>query len=566
MGARTARRRTIPFYAPRRVPQAFPPSYLRARVRPLVPGLLANAALTALAATPALPEEVRDAARQRSEAEGAEILERSQQIFFDEPGLDTLLIRAISRSARRLTTMGRAYLRARIDLRLDHSGRAARMLPLVPRRGYDSLMTSWLAIGTALGQFRGGEVHTHTYHDSGVAAPEGPDLPLPEGHPTSQVRRLDAPTSLGDMAADIDDLYWAMTWGQSLKITRVGQGETRRWLVSLPGTDHMTMESTPNPADIATNIREVLNVPSAMRVGVVEALHRAMRADGVPRGSWAKEPVLICGHSQGGMIATALAAGDPEDVGVDVRGVLALGSPSRRYSIRDDVTMVSVVHDQDVIPSTDGTPQRVSDHRVTVGRRLVRPRQGALYYAHSSSTYTETVRQVERKTAVAPWGRVPEAVQRLQEFLPRSGEPTRVTIAEIWQEVLEPERRDRWDTYIALDRPDWEPAEFDEDWSPAPLVTLPAVELPDLSALQDRATHAVEEWTQGVATMTDDLRSAVDDTLHRWVPGTLARSGRVGDDEGGSALVDQGRDEADGTGAHPPTGGSTTDATEGEAP
>lgn len=569
--ARIPRRRTIPFYALRRVPQAFPPSYLRQRVRPLLPGLLGNAVLNGLSSLAALPQEVRDAARNRSEAEGADLLERSQRIFFDEPGLDTLLIRQVSTAARRLTGVGRAYLKTRIALHLDHSGRAARMLPLMPRRGYDSLMTSWLAIGTAIGQFRGGEVHTHTFFDSGVPAPRGPSLELPEGHPAPQVRRFEAPTSLGDMAADIDDLYWAMAYGQPIKITRVGQGERRRWLVSMPGTDHLTADSVANPADIETNIREVLNVPSAIRVGVVKAVHRAMRADGVLPERWASEPVMVCGHSQGGMVATALAAADPGEVGLDVRGVLTLGSPSRRFVIRDDVTMVSVVHDQDVIPSTDGTPQRVRDHRVSVGRRLVRPRQGALYYAHSSSTYTETVRQVERKTTVAPWGKVPEAVQTLQAFLPGEGEPTRVSIAEIWQDVLEPGRRDRWDTYIALDRNQWEPADFDEEWRPAPLVSLPAVELPDLSELQDLATHTVEGWTQGVASVTEDLRAAVDGTLHRLVPTAAARGTGAGagggsavpggvapatattpTDEGGAALMDGVEDDGSADGAPEP--------------
>lgn len=538
MGARAARRRTIPFYAPRRVPQSFPPSYLRARIGPLVPGLIGNVLLTGITSAPGMPAEIRQAAKERSEEEGAHVLEVAQQIFFDEPGLDTLLVRSISRVSRKITNLGRAYLHTRIALHLDHSGRASQMLHLVPRRGYDSLMTMWLAVGTALGTFRGGEVHARAFHDSGVPAPQGPTLALPEGHPTPQVRRLDAPRSLGDMAADIDDLYWAMAWGQPVKITRVGQGEHRRWLVSLPGTDHMLGDTTPNPADIETNIREVLNVPSAMRVGLVKALHQAMRADGVPRERWALEPVLMCGHSQAGIVATALAAARPEDVGVNVRGVLALGSPSRRFVIRDDVTMVSVVHDQDVIPSTDGTPQRARDHRVIVGRRLVRPRQGALYYAHSSTTYTETVRQVERKTRVAPWGRVPEAIHALQAFLPGEAEPVRVWLHDIWQDVLEPTPRDRWDTYIALDRPDWEPADYEEDWAPAPLVSLPPVELPDLSEIQERATHVVEEWTQGVASRTDELRSAVDETLRRIVPGAVTRGAGGGMDEGGHALVD----------------------------
>lgn len=565
------------FYPSRRVPQAFPPSYLYTRLAPLVPALAANAVLAGVVELGVLPARMRAALRTRVEEDGAEILERSQRMFFDAPGLDTLLVRSVAASARKVTSIGRAYLRARIRLHADRDGRAATMLPLVPRRGYDSLMTSMLAVGTALGQFRGGEVHARAFFDSGVPAPDGPHLPLPEGHPTPAVRRFDAPTSLGDMAADIDDLYWVMAYGQAVKITRVGQGEARRWLVSLPGTDHMTGPSTPNPADTETNIREVLNVPSAMRIGTVQALHAAMRADGVPKDRWSREPVLICGHSQGGMVATALAAGDPGTVGVDVTAVLSLGTPSRRLRIRPDVTMLAVAHDQDVVPSIDGTPQRAPDQRVTIGRRLVRPRRGPLYYAHSSATYTETVRQAERKATVAPWGRAAETVAKLREFLPREGEPVRVLIFDVWQDLLEPTTRDTWNTYVEIDRPDWEPVDYAEEWEPNPLITLPEItlpdlnqvlpdlsqvvpngteaidrlrgewraelaELPDLSVLQERANERAEEVGRSLASAAEELRGVVDSVLRR------------NGDGGGAGGRDRGT--AGDAAAHPaPTGG-----------
>lgn len=582
------------FYPSRRVPQAFPPSYLHVRLAPLVPALAANAVLAGLSELGIMPPRMRQALRARVEEDGAEILERSQRVFFDDPGLDTLLIRSVSASARKLTTLGRAYLRARIALHADRDGRAATMLPLVPRRGYDSLMTSMLAVGTALGQFRGGKVHARAFYDSGVPAPEGPLLPLPEGHPTPAVRRFDAPDSLGDLAADIDDLYWVMAYGQAVKITRVGTDGDRRWLVSLPGTDHMMGPSTPNPADTETNIREVLNVPSAMRIGTLQALHAAMRADGVPRDRWSSEPVLICGHSQGGMVATALAAADPEAVGANVTAVLALGTPSRRLRIRPDVTMLAVAHDQDVVPSIDGTPQRVPDQRVTIGRRLVRPRRGPLYYAHSSATYTETVRQAERKASVAPWGRAAETVAKLRDFLPREGEPTRVLIFDIWQELLEPTTRDTWNTYVEIDRPDWEPVDYPEAWAPNPLVTLPDLsrvvpngaevvdrlrdewrsgleDLPDLSVLQERATGRVEEVGRSLASAAEDLRSTVDSVLGRapHPSGTSASAPTGAVDEGdagsaGSVGTDAGADAPTPTGSGAGSGSAPdSDETEG---
>ncbi len=53
----------------------------------------------------------------------------------------------------------------------------------------------------------------------------------------------------------------------------------------------------------------MLGLESAMGVGVVRALHAAMERDGVPADRWTREPVLICGHSQGGIVAAALASG-----------------------------------------------------------------------------------------------------------------------------------------------------------------------------------------------------------------------------------------------------------------
>ena len=104
------------------------------------------------------------------------------------------------------------------------------------------------------------------------------------------------------------------------------------------------------------------------------------------------------------------------------------------------------------MPSLDGSPDRAPDRRVTVGRSLVRPRTRPLYYAHSSSTYTETVRLLERKVRVTPWGRLASSMAALQDFLPTPGEVTRVMHYEIWQDILTPTPEGTWDTVAALER------------------------------------------------------------------------------------------------------------------
>ncbi|QWW19486.1 alpha/beta hydrolase [Schaalia sp. 19OD2882] len=539
------KRRRSPFYASRRVPHTVHPVQARLRMSPLLPSIVLAVGANLLAESPLLPEGLRARVRNRVGELSSEVSQRSQRLFFDDPGLDTLLIRGVSRLGARISIGARLWLRATIALGQDHDGRASTMIPLVPRRGYDSVMTWMLTAGTAVGQIRGGRVHSKAFYDSGPTCEPAPTegrkgehsprltsphpaepgtqgevrpadspgevaqsvipsdtphwsntsssslgealrnsrdpadgwLPVPEGHPKPQMRRLAAPQTLGDLAADIDDLYWALSHGQPVKVVRVGTPDQRRWLVALPGTEHFDAPSTPNPADTETNIRESLGLPSAMRVGLVSAIHDAMDLDGVPPGQRHKEPVLICGHSQGGMIAVGLAADLPEVAGVDVQAILAMGAPARRFRIRPDVTMVAVEHDQDVIPSFDGSPARAPDHRIVVGRRLVRPRRDPLYYAHSSSTYTETVKQLERKVDVAPWGRLASAVERLRSFLPRDGEPTRVTVHDVWQELLDPTTGDTWDTFIRLDRGGAEPVAMNTEWMPAWALVRPLAQV-----------------------------------------------------------------------------------------
>lgn len=456
------RRRRPRVYAQRRVPQTYPPLYLRVKLVPLVPALAWAASLGVASSISALPDSVREQIRRQAELMGSKISERSQRLFFDRPGLDTLFVRSLAAAAGAFVGVIHGRLRVKIAVRegvkkiapasscgKENAELAAHILPLLPTRPYDSLMTVILTVSTAMGAMRAGAVHTHLLYDEDVSAKKTSPRP---GHPAAQLRRLGAPTTLGDMCADIDELYWAMSEGHTVKITRVGDGEARRWLVSLPGTAHSDFSSTQNPADMESNVREMLGLESRMRLGLVKALHDAMRREGIDPRHFAEEPVLLVGHSQGGIVGVALASKHPRDVGVDIEGILALGAPARRVRIRPDVTMVAVAHDQDVIPSTDGTPDRVPDHRISVGRSLVRPKTSPLYYAHSSATYTETVRHLERKVRVAPWGRLASAVAALQDFLPQTGESTRVMFYEIWQEILQPQRRAPKDAFVELER------------------------------------------------------------------------------------------------------------------
>ena len=469
----------------RRVPESAGSLYLWRRLLPLVPRFAGSFGASLGAKLIPSTSAWKTVAEEWAEEKGSDAMNRMQDTFFDEPGLDTLFVRQITRVGKLIGQIARTRLWLYVSLGRDQTGIAERNLRRIPRVAYDSTMLSGLAIGKALGYFTGGDVHTHLWYDSESEVRE-----LPEGHPRPQARRFSPPASLGDLGADIDDLYWAEAYGQGIKITSVGKGPERRWLVSIPGTDHPDPASTPNVADIEANMREELNIPSAMRLGVVRAIHEAMNREGVPASEHLLEQVLLCGHSQGGIIAAALAAAEPQEVGFNVSGVITMGTPSRRFRIRDDVTMVALEHEQDAVPAMDGTPRKEVDHRVVVQRPLTKPRVGSLYYAHSSSTYTDTLRLLERRVSVAGWGKTVQVVQRLQEFLPRPGEPTRVFHHYIWQDVLPSQTSTAWNEFLEFNRHHWEPVTYGDE------ITLSEEPVPTPRQVLAGVSEAVEQAVQ----------------------------------------------------------------------
>lgn len=454
----------------RRVPEAAPPLLLTRRLAPLVPPLLRSLSWSVLSeVTPGAPVESVPTFRARRAS--AEFLEKAQDIFFSEPGLDTVFLRQVVRLGLPVVRVSR--LESKVLAALPGEGERARELAEhTPARGYDALMLFGLSAGRALGYFKSGHVNTLMWWDG-----EGKAEALRPGHPRPEVRRFQPPRSLGDLAADIDDLYWAGAYGQPVKITEVGTGSARRWLVSIPGTDHAEVESVPNVADLEANMAEELNLASPMRKGIIKAVHRAMDAAGVAESARAREKVLLVGHSQGGIIAANLAALPPAEVGFEVAGVITLGSPTRRVKIRPEVAMLAVEHVQDIVPSLDGATRRRADQRVVVERSLVRPKYEPLYYAHSSSTYTDTLRQVEDRAGISGWGKEGETVRELRELLPGPGEYTRVTHHYIWQELEDSSPVDLREEYLHLAKASPDPVTYGDEVVVAPSGTPTAKEL-----------------------------------------------------------------------------------------
>lgn len=134
------------------------------------------------------------------------------------------------------------------------------------------------------------------------------------------------------------------------------------YVVQIPGTQAWGAIRRDNPVDLTTN----LHLVAGRQTDLARAVVQAMRVAHIPRGA----PVLLTGHSQGGIAAAAIAS-DPEYRGeFNIRAVITAGSPIGRMEIPEDVAVLSIESEQDVVPKLDGVDNPDRPSWVTVRRNL----------------------------------------------------------------------------------------------------------------------------------------------------------------------------------------------------
>lgn len=219
--------------------------------------------------------------------------------------------------------------------------------------------------------------------DTGSAADDLGDLlfgdyegDLNDDYPTTAFD-YDAPGDIGDLIEDLADTADGSVPDGVISIQALtGVDGDSSYVVQLPGTDEFFSES-----DIR-NLGSNLNLIAGDDTAYGDAIQQAMEAAGVGP----EDPVMLVGHSQGGMQAAALA-GDP-DFGYNVTNVVTAGSPVATSGIPDDVVVLSLENTGDVVPLLDGEPNPGSANHVTVQADV---RSGSFGAAggqnHSLSTY-----------------------------------------------------------------------------------------------------------------------------------------------------------------------------------
>ena len=178
-----------------------------------------------------------------------------------------------------------------------------------------------------------------------------------------------------------------------------GEDGQAAWVVLLPGMQTTSPEPTGNAFGPAAVLPAAAGAASSATTrAVVDALVTA----GARRG----QPVMLVGHSYGGMAAVQIAADPAVRARVTPTAVLTVGAPVGSADVPDDVAVLSVEHAEDLVVALDGEPNPDEAHRTTARREVLDPDHGDAsvrarfaddpWAPHDVDAYARTTRTLEQ--------------------------------------------------------------------------------------------------------------------------------------------------------------------------
>ncbi|HLS13651.1 MAG TPA: hypothetical protein VK095_03985 [Beutenbergiaceae bacterium] len=174
----------------------------------------------------------------------------------------------------------------------------------------------------------------------------------------------------------------------SIRVDRlVGEDGSVSWQVYVPGTQSAYAPWGGDvPNDWAANLQMFNGEDSAASAAVVAA----MRAAGVRPG----EPVMVAGHSQGGLVAAALAADEQVRDEFTIASMVTIGSPVGHFEVPEDVAALHLEHTDDLVAGLDDQPNPIAPNRTTIERDVTEHMDeagfGSVVTAHDIPAYIET--------------------------------------------------------------------------------------------------------------------------------------------------------------------------------
>jgi hypothetical protein len=125
----------------------------------------------------------------------------------------------------------------------------------------------------------------------------------------------------------------------------VGADGVIRYVVQLPGTESWEMPG-PKARDLSTNLHAMAGGSTVYMRGVEQAMAKAH----IPSGA----PIMLTGHSQGGMTAAALALDPAFRRTYNVTQVVTAGAPIARSVIPTGVQALAMENRYDLVPQLEG--------------------------------------------------------------------------------------------------------------------------------------------------------------------------------------------------------------------
>ncbi|NNG38662.1 hypothetical protein HJ588_05145 [Flexivirga sp. ID2601S] len=214
---------------------------------------------------------------------------------------------------------------------------------------------------------------------------------------TGTRRSAGHPRAIADLVADASSVEHASGEDRSVVRVRrtVGVDGRGAWVVLIPGTATFALGTPRGPSDLAANLESESGVPSRLYPAIERALLAAMDESGVAPGT---EPVMLVGHSQGGIIAARMAADRAFRQTYDVQEVVTAGAPVSRIALPDDVHLLALEDVRDPIPRLDSRDEPDVLNRVRVQcdpRGAQETREASA--AHDANRYARSTRELGRR-------------------------------------------------------------------------------------------------------------------------------------------------------------------------
>lgn len=198
-------------------------------------------------------------------------------------------------------------------------------------------------------------------------------------HRVAEPRPVRPPRGVGELAARVPS---SAAGSPQIRLERYGDAARPRWVVYLAGTADFAPAPKTESFDLTANVLATADGDAASERAVRDALTAA--------GADPRDPLLVVGHSQGGLVAGRLAeAGD-----LAVAAYVNLGGPLG--AVHADVPGLSIEHNEDIVPALGGAAASPAE-LVTVNRSVLDGADAAapLFAAHELERYRETAQLID---------------------------------------------------------------------------------------------------------------------------------------------------------------------------